>query len=74
MSNSNSNNVTSIQALQAWKAIPQAVRDRLVRNVFCGSCGDAVEIVEYSIKKEKLGLVLEGKCRTCGKPVARVVD
>ncbi|AZN39814.1 hypothetical protein [Paenibacillus albus] len=67
-------NVTSIQALQTWKAIPEQHREKLVRNVFCGKCGGAVEIVDYSIKKEKHGLLLRGKCRTCSGPVARVVE
>ncbi|QHT59683.1 hypothetical protein GXP70_06770 [Paenibacillus lycopersici] len=71
---SRSENVTSLQALQQWKAIPQQYRDKLVRNVFCGKCGGAVEIVDYSIKQEKSALLLTGKCKTCGKPVARVVE
>lgn len=67
-------NVTSIQALQLWKSIPQQTRDKLVRNVFCGSCGDAVEIVDYSIRQEKRALLLTGKCRSCSGPVARIVN
>ncbi|MBO7746438.1 hypothetical protein I8J29_19680 [Paenibacillus sp. MWE-103] len=67
-------NITSFKALQLWKAIPQSYRDKLVRNVFCGNCGGAVEIVDYSIREEKYALLLTGKCRTCGRPVARVVE
>ncbi|SFT07229.1 hypothetical protein SAMN05428962_4161 [Paenibacillus sp. BC26] len=67
-------NVTSLKALQAWKSIPQQLRDKLVRNVFCGNCSGAVEIVDYSIREEKRALLLTGKCRTCASPVARVVE
>ncbi|RAP75088.1 hypothetical protein [Paenibacillus montanisoli] len=67
-------NISSIKALQAWRAIPQHLRDKLVRNVFCGRCLNAVEIVDYSIRQEKHALLLTGKCRTCSQPVARVVE
>ncbi|MFC5649416.1 hypothetical protein ACFPYJ_09780 [Paenibacillus solisilvae] len=73
MSEFNSN-VSSLQALKTWKTIPQLYRDKLVRNVFCGNCKDVVEIIQYSITENKYGLILEGKCRTCGGPVARVVE
>ena len=73
MSEINSN-VTSLNALRTWKAIPQPFRDKLVRNVFCGNCKGAVEIIQYNIVENNYGLILEGKCRACGGSVARVVE
>ncbi|BBH22009.1 hypothetical protein Back11_33540 [Paenibacillus baekrokdamisoli] len=67
-------NVTSLTALRTWKAIPQSLRDKLVRNVFCGKCKGAVEIVDFNIQQDKNSLILRGKCRICSGPVARVVE
>ncbi len=64
---------TDHEAAQKWSAIPREVRKRLVSNVFCRTCG-VTKITDYSIKNDKLGLVLKGKCQICGGPVARVVE
>ncbi|WML50004.1 RQC-minor-1 family DNA-binding protein [Neobacillus sp. PS3-34] len=65
---------STLQAGQKWLTIPENIRKKLVRNVFCGSCVDTVQIEKYMIKETKHGLVLEGQCKTCGGKVARVID
>lgn len=57
-----------------WLAISEDLRQKLLHNVWCGKCKDVVEIVEYEVKGHELGLILEGKCKTCGHDVVRVVE
>jgi hypothetical protein len=66
--------VISIEAASKWMKIPQGHRDELLSNVWCGKCGDVVTIVDYTIKPDKFGVVLEGKCKNAGHQVARVVE
>lgn len=65
---------SSFDANKKWLMIPAEVRQMLVRNVFCGHCKDTVQIEKYVIKDFHDSVVLEGKCKTCGNAVARVID
>ena len=71
---SNKNNVQSFAAMKEWLAIPETFRTRLLSNVYCGNCGDVTTIIDYSVNLEKLGIVLDGKCKTCQHKVARVIE
>jgi hypothetical protein len=31
-------------------------------------------IVDYTVEEEEYGLILKGKCKKCGGPVARVIE
>ena len=42
-------------------------------NVFCSNCY-VTTIVDYTMSDEKHGIVIKGKCKKCGKAVARVVE
>jgi len=64
----------SFQANKKWLSIPADERQMLIRNVFCGHCLDTVQIEKYIIKDFRDMIVLEGKCKTCGNDVARVID
>jgi hypothetical protein len=66
--------VISFGANKKWLAIPAATRKELERNVWCGHCSDVVQIVAYVVKESPPGIVLEGKCRKCGKKVARFIE
>lgn len=59
---------------EKWLAITEEIRDKLLRNVWCTKCRDAVEVVDYVIKGHDLGIMLEGKCGKCGHSVARVIE
>lgn len=61
-------------AEKKWLAIPKEIRDKLLHNVWCSKCRTSVEVIDYVIKEEKFGIVLEGNCNNCGHSVARVVD
>ncbi len=66
-------NIIDFKATQKWNGIPKHIRDRLIDNVFCSTCG-VTTIVEYSLHNDKFGILLKGKCNKCGKPVARLVE
>ncbi|WAA12890.1 hypothetical protein [Fervidibacillus halotolerans] len=57
-----------------WMKISKDIRERLLNNVWCSNCRGAVRVVEYSIEDDKLGLIIKGKCETCGGEVVRVVE
>lgn len=62
-----------MDAAKKWLSIPKDVREMLVKNVFCGNCG-VTTIVKYTIQEGEYAPVLKGKCKTCGRDVARVID
>jgi Fe-S cluster biogenesis protein NfuA len=60
-------------ALDKWNAIPENIKEMLINNVFCGACG-VTTIIDFDIKNDELGIVLEGKCKKCGNEVARFIE
>ncbi len=61
-------------ALRKWMKIPKNIRKELEYNVFCGNCKDVVHIVDYEVEMDNIGIILTGKCETCGQLVRRVVE
>jgi hypothetical protein len=53
---------------------------QIERNVYCSYCegsvgGKVTEIVEYKIfLHSSFDIVLKGRCKKCGKPVARLIE
>ena len=66
--------VVSFFANKKWLAIPAAIRKELERNVWCGNCSDVVQIVNFTVQDSPPGIVLKGKCKNCGKDVARFIE
>ncbi len=66
-------NETEFKALKKWSSIPEDYQQRLINNVFCSKCG-VTTIVDYSITADKYGILLKGKCKTCGNDVARLIE
>lgn len=66
--------ITDFEALKEWHVLPERERQILLTNAFCSKCGTASFAPGYNIRKDKLGLVIEGTCATCGKPIARTQD
>jgi len=62
-----------ITALRKWSKLDKATQNRLLANAFCVDCF-VTTIVDYEITMDKFGFVLKGKCKQCGKDVARVVE
>jgi len=65
--------VIDFKAAQKWKKIPKNIQELLVNNVFCINCG-MTTIVDYTIHNDKFGILLKGKCKKCGKDVARMIE
>lgn len=61
------------QAAQKWKKIPKHLQERIISNVFCSKCGETT-VVDYSLHNDKMGVLISGKCKKCGKAVARLVE
>ncbi|MCD8501943.1 MAG: DUF6155 family protein [Bacillaceae bacterium] len=57
-----------------WDKLPQEIKDKIVRNVWCGRCSGVTEIVHYQVGSSRNNIFLEGKCKKCEADVARVVD
>jgi hypothetical protein len=59
--------------MSKWRAIPPEIRAKLLDNVFCSKC-KLTTIVDYTVEEDEFGLILKGKCKKCGEPVARVIE
>lgn len=66
-------NIIDFKMTQKWNRIPKHIRDRLIDNVFCSTCG-VTTIVEYSMYNDKCGILLKGKCKKCCGSVARLIE
>ena len=64
---------TDFSALQKWNKISKDMQRKILDNVFCSNCY-VTTIVDYTMSDEKHGIVIRGKCKKCGKDIARVVD
>ena len=62
------------RAAALWGTIPSQARERLLKNVFCVSCGDSVEITKFTGEECDGNLVLKGSCAKRGHAVARVLE
>jgi hypothetical protein len=65
--------VTDFKAVQKWSKLPRNMQELLLNNVFCSTCG-VTTLVEYSMYNDKFGILLQGKCKKCGKEVARLIE
>ena len=64
---------TDFLALQKWNKIPKNMQRKILDNVFCSNCF-VTTIVDYTMSDEEHGIVIKGKCKKCGKDIARVVE
>ena len=65
--------MTDFNAAQKWAKITKDNQQLLVRNVFCSNCG-VTTIVKYTLHDNEYGILLKGKCKKCGKDLARLVE
>lgn len=61
-------------ARQRWEAIPAHIRQRLLSSVWCGQCGRAVTITDFSGTMKGGDLLLVGRCAECQREVARAIE
>ena len=65
--------IIDLKAAKKWKQVPKDLRRKIINNVFCGECF-VTTIVDYTLYDDPHGVLLEGKCKNCGKDVARLVE
>jgi ribosomal protein S27AE len=65
--------ITDFRAAQKWAKLPCEKQHLLINNVFCTACG-VTTIVDYTMHDDKFGILLKGKCKKCGKDVARLIE
>ena len=63
-----------MDAIEKWNAISKDNQRLLLGNVYCKNCHSSTTIVDYDIHLHEIGILLEGKCKSCGGSVARVIE
>ena len=70
--------VVDIAAYREWKSWPEERRQLYLHNAFCSACfhesGATSFAPNYTIRKGYSGLVVEGYCVRCGRPITRCCD
>ena len=61
-------------AMKLWSAVPSDIKRQLLSNVWCGTCGHAVTIKNFTGAVKSGDLLLVGKCAECHGDVARLIE
>jgi endogenous inhibitor of DNA gyrase (YacG/DUF329 family) len=61
-------------AQRMWQRIPPSSQRKVLDNVWCPECRKATTMIEYSGQVKAGDLLLTGRCTTCGKKVARLLE
>ena len=61
-------------AEKLWAAIPTDAKKQIIANVWCGKCGHAVTIINFSGAVKADDLLLVGKCAECHADVAKLIE
>lgn len=64
----------STAAAKLWAGIPADSKKTLLSSVWCGKCGHAVTITNFTGVVKNGGLLLVGKCSECRHDVAKVIE
>ena len=67
-------NEYSKQAKDVWDALPEAVKENIINNIYCGQCRGVVKIGDYKVILSDQSIVLQGICTSCAHKVARVIE
>lgn len=73
MAKEESAKIIDFEAMKKWNELPEDWRNMVLGNVYCRNCKETT-IVDYSVESGTYGLILKGKCQTCGEGVTRVVE
>lgn len=65
--------IIDVKAAKKWNQVPKDLQRKIIENVFCSDCF-VTTIVDYSLRDDPHGVLLKGKCKNCGKAVARLVE
>jgi len=61
-------------AQRLWERISPLSQKKVLDNVWCSACRKATTMIEYSGQVREGDLLLTGRCATCGKKVARLLE
>ena len=61
-------------AQKLWDEIPDASKEKILSNAWCGECLEAVKINPESGSVVDGNLLIQGKCSQCGGEVARFIE
>jgi len=61
-------------ARERWEALPTTLRQRLLSNVWCGSCRRETTIKNFNGTLDGGNLLLSGECFKCHGKVARLIE
>ncbi len=62
------------QARKMWNQIPEDLRLKILKNVWCPQCRKAVTMNTSSARIVAGDLLLQGTCAVCRSKVARLVE
>lgn len=62
------------KAMQKFNQIPDDMTTKLLSNVYCSNCKNAVKIVDFIAKVINGDLILNGKCEKCSSEVVRLIE
>jgi hypothetical protein len=65
---------TNFSAELLWSGLAIRLRERILDNVWCRHCRDAVRIANYTVLSKPGGIILDGTCVACGNRVRRFVE
>jgi len=62
------------QARQRWEHVPDWAKSPILETVWCGNCLEGTPMELHAGRMEDKCLILEGKCKTCGNDVVRLIE
>jgi hypothetical protein len=65
---------TDLAAYREWQSWPERRRQMYLGNAFCPKCSMTSFAPGFTIRKDRFGLIVEGKCTLCGSRVVRCCD
>ena len=64
----------SAPAMKLWSAVPSDIKKQLLSSVWCGACGHAITMKNFTGAVKSGDLLLVGKCAECHGDVARLIE
>ena len=66
--------ITDLAAWKIWQSWPEERREMYLHNAFCRNCHVTSFEQGYTVRQDRYGLIIEGKCAVCGARIARACD
>lgn len=67
----NPSNVLDLDAYKEWQLFPEEEKEKLL-TAYCPVCEEAIKIKDgFSIRRDKKGLIINGKCPICRTKIVK---